>query len=194
MVLVALARRARNNYMATPDTRDDTAWRGAVIYEANVRHWVEAPENIGKQIAIDLESRDFEVDPMAEAAAARLLERRPHATVYVRRITRGEGVALDGGGGDGPPSARPEMPSVEVARRGEALYRERIRCAMETPERIGQHVVIDVESGDFEASPDSATASLRLRERHPDGVFFGMRIGYETAYALGGTLRRTPPL
>ena len=51
------------------------------------------------------------------------------------------------------------MPTLRIAeeeidRRGEELYRERVRKLVETPENLGRQVVIDVETGDYEVDAD----------------------------------------
>lgn len=50
--------------------------RGEAIYRDTLREQLE-PENIGKHIAIALESGDYEIDDDDEAACLRLWARRP---------------------------------------------------------------------------------------------------------------------
>jgi hypothetical protein len=76
---------------------------------------------------------------------------------------------------------------AEIARIGEAIYRREIRDKV-MPQHKGQFLTLDIESGDFEIDDDDLSAEKKLRARRPNGVFFGLRIGYTTAYALGGTL------
>jgi hypothetical protein len=78
-------------------------------------------------------------------------------------------------------------------RSGEALYDERIRALVETPENIGKLVAIDVETGDYNVGDDTVSATQRLLDTRPGAVLFGIRIGYNAVYALGGALRRTVP-
>ena len=77
-------------------------------------------------------------------------------------------------------SSRPE----EIGARGEAIYREKIGPLVE-PAETGKFVVIDVASGDYEIDAEVLAASARLRERRPDAVSYGVRVGYDTAYNLG---------
>lgn len=74
----------------------------------------------------------------------------------------------------------------EVARRAQDLYEKTIRVQVESPEHIGQMVIIDVSNGDFgvdELGFDSANA---LRQKNPNARLFGIRIGYDVAASLSG--------
>ena len=51
--------------------------------------------------------------------------------------------------------------------------------------------MIDIETGDYEIDAVGMETSRRLRNRHPDAVLFGLRIGYDAVYALGGVLTQT---
>ena len=85
----------------------------------------------------------------------------------------------------------PRLSPEEVARRGEALYRERIRAEVETEANIGKLVSIDVDSGEYEIGDDrSVDAPLRLHARHPGAAIYTLRIGYNAAVAIGGVLER----
>ncbi len=64
----------------------------------------------------------------------------------------------------------------EITARGEAIYLERIFPTL-GPEESGKHVSIDIESGDYEIDAEQPYAMLRLRERRPEGVFYGVRVG-----------------
>ena len=73
----------------------------------------------------------------------------------------------------------------EVESRGEEIYARRIRKIVE-PGNHGRFIVIDIQSGDFEVDDNDLQATKRALARHPEGVFYGLRIGYPTAYTLGG--------
>ena len=75
----------------------------------------------------------------------------------------------------------------EIARIAEEIYRRDIRDKV-MPEQKGKFLTLDIKSGDYEIDEDDLSGEKRLRAQHPDGVFFGFRIGYKAAYALGGTL------
>lgn len=75
--------------------------------------------------------------------------------------------------------------SEEITAQGEAIYREQIRSLVETTEK-GKFAIIDIETGDYEIDTRDATATLRLLERRPGAVTYAVRIGYRTAYRIGG--------
>ena len=51
----------------------------------------------------------------------------------------------------------------------------------------GKFLIIDIESGDYELDDDDMAATRRAHARHPDGAFYGMRVGYRAAEVLGGS-------
>ena len=73
----------------------------------------------------------------------------------------------------------------EISVRAKKIYADKIKAKVE-PLDNGKFIVIDIESGDYEVHEKMFTASRRLRERRPDCVGFGGRVGYETAYHIGG--------
>ena len=73
--------------------------------------------------------------------------------------------------------------------RAQAHYRKEIRPHV-YPQQKGRMVVIDLESLDYEIADRDIDATLRLRERRPGCLNFGIRIGYKAAYHFGA--RRTP--
>ena len=64
----------------------------------------------------------------------------------------------------------------EMVAKGEAIYLERIFPTLGQGEK-GKFVSIDIESGDYEIDAEQPYAMLRLRERRPGGVFYGVRVG-----------------
>lgn len=87
----------------------------------------------------------------------------------------------------------PRLSGDEIVQRGEALYTQRLRALLETPDNIGKIVSIDIESGEYAVGDDPAQTSRRLLARHPGAAIWTKRIGYNAVYALGGTLTRTAP-
>jgi hypothetical protein len=59
--------------------------RGDAIYDRDIRPSLEAA-NLGKFVAIDIETGDFEIDSDELAASDRLLARRPDAQTWLRRV------------------------------------------------------------------------------------------------------------
>ncbi len=85
----------------------------------------------------------------------------------------------------------PRYSSVEITRRGNELYEQRIRNLVETQENLGKIVSIDIETGDYEIGDDLISTGDRLFARHPGAALYGARIGYNAVYAVGGSLVRT---
>jgi len=86
------------------------------------------------------------------------------------------------------------IPEDEIDRRGEELYQKRLRPVVEIPGNVGREIVIDVETGDYEIDADGMAASRRLLARRPGALLYGVRIGYNAVYTLGGVLEPTPPV
>src|SRR5438552_12138503 len=82
---------------------------------------------------------------------------------------------------------RTRYTNEEIGRLGNEIYRRSIRDKV-MPQHKGKFLILDIESGDYEVDEDDLSAEDRLRARRPDGVFFGLRIGYTSAYTLAGTM------
>ena len=75
----------------------------------------------------------------------------------------------------------------EIAQRANEIYQRDIRSKV-MPQDKGKFLVLDIDSGDYEIDSDDLSAEEILRARRPDGVLFGLRIGYTTAYTLAGRM------
>ncbi len=64
---------------------EEYARRGDTIYERDLQSLIE-PGNVGKYVAIDIETGAYEVDASELAASDRLLARVPDAQTWLRRI------------------------------------------------------------------------------------------------------------
>ncbi len=73
----------------------------------------------------------------------------------------------------------------EVATIGEAIYDQDIRSSVERDNR-GKHLVLDIETAEYEVDEDDLAATKRMLAKHPNAVLYGLRIGYPAAYRLGG--------
>ena len=73
-----------------------------------------------------------------------------------------------------------------IADKGERIYTKNIKADIDLEKESGKFVIIDVDSGDYEIDKRDAVASRRLHERRPNGVFYGIRIGFPAAYRMGG--------
>ena len=72
---------------------------------------------------------------------------------------------------------RADYAPEEISARGEAIYMEQIFPNLAQAEK-GKFVSIDIESGDYEIDAEDPYAFQRLLERRPNGVFYGVRVGY----------------
>ena len=84
--------------------------------------------------------------------------------------------------------SHPHHDTHEIVQRGQEIYERQIRDKVLTEHR-GKFLVVDTETGDYEIDKEDVTALKRLRARHPDAVFYILRIGYRAAYSLGGRLQ-----
>ena len=78
---------------------EEIARRGQKLYEQTIRAQVETEENIGKVVAIDIETGAYRIDadpynPIQAALA--LLAERPEAALWSERIGYNAVFALDG--------------------------------------------------------------------------------------------------
>ena len=74
------------------------------------------------------------------------------------------------------PPTRPRYSKEEFARRGDAVYEDRIRSLVEERNE-GKFVAIDIETGAYEVDTNELIASDRLLARVPDGQVWLKRIG-----------------
>ncbi len=79
-----------------------------------------------------------------------------------------------------------------LARRGQDYYDRVLRSEIE-PEHKGEFLVLDVESGEYELDADEAAALNRAMERHPDRLFYVLRVGSRTAHCIGARFARREP-
>ena len=80
--------------------------------------------------------------------------------------------------------AQPDLTDPAIAVAGKKIYQDQIRPLM-TEADIGKFVIVDVNSGEYEIDESAVKASKRLRQRMPDSLRFGMRVGYSAAYFFG---------
>lgn len=78
----------------------------------------------------------------------------------------------------------------EIVKRGEAIYARDIKPVVE-PDHVGEFVVIDIETGEYDLDRRDIDAALRMRNRRPNAALYIGRVGYEAAYSFGGLMKRT---
>jgi hypothetical protein len=77
----------------------------------------------------------------------------------------------------------------EIARRGKEIYETQLRAKLE-PEHTGKFLVVDIETGEYELDEDGNAASQRAYQKKPDGVRYGLRVGYRAWGRLGAGGKR----
>ena len=80
-----------------------------------------------------------------------------------------------------------ELSKEEFAALAKEIYYRDIRPQV-IDEHRGEFLVLEVESGDYEIAVDMLDAEDRLKARHPQGRFYGIRVGFKAALSLGGYL------
>lgn len=75
---------------------EEIAQRAEQLYEQRLRKQVETQENIGKIIAIDIETSDYDIGNDVIAAGCRLLAKHPGAATWTKRIGYDAVYALGG--------------------------------------------------------------------------------------------------
>jgi len=83
---------------------------------------------------------------------------------------------------------QPRYSKEEHARRGAAVYEQRVRPHVEAGNH-GKVMALDVDTGDFEVAENSVAASQRLLVRHPDAQIWCVRIGYPAVHRFGPRVR-----
>lgn len=80
----------------------------------------------------------------------------------------------------------------EIGQIANEIYHRDIRPKV-MPQHKGKFLVLDIQTGDYEIDEDDLSAEERLRARQPNGVLFGLRIGYTSAYTLAGRMIEDKP-
>lgn len=79
---------------------------------------------------------------------------------------------------------QPRIPLDEIVMRGEQFYWRDIHDKLPLGSK-GKFVVIDVETGDYELDDDDASATMRILEKNPGTLTYGVRVGSAAAYQIG---------
>lgn len=82
----------------------------------------------------------------------------------------------------------------EFARRGNALFEERVRPHVDVDKEAHKFVAIDIETGDYAIDESDVAATDRLVEQDPEaeGRIWLRRIGSPEAYHFGSCISSTP--
>ena len=71
--------------------------------------------------------------------------------------------------------SHPRYTSEEIARRGLALYEERLRAVVDARDR-GKFLVLDIETGEHELDVDELAALQRAKRKNPAAALYILRI------------------
>jgi hypothetical protein len=77
----------------------------------------------------------------------------------------------------------------DVARRGIAIYNEKLRAFLESAHN-GKSVAIHLDSGDYALAETSNKAMLKMREIHPEGLLLLHVIGRGSAPGIASRILR----
>lgn len=77
----------------------------------------------------------------------------------------------------------------DLVERGQRFYDENLREMLE-PEQTGRYVAIEPESGRYFVDDTGTGALTAARRELPDGLFYLLRVGYQTADTIGGYASR----
>jgi len=69
----------------------------------------------------------------------------------------------------------------ELVDKGKEIYEKKLKDKLE-PKHKGEIVAIDVKSGDYFVGRDMTEADKKAREKHPDDVFYMVRIGHRAVF------------
>ncbi len=83
----------------------------------------------------------------------------------------------------------PKFSKEEISSRGRAIYEQNLRGKIEA-DNLDKFVIIDIETGDYEIDADDFSASDRAHRKHPNGAFYGMRIGRRSSGTIGASATR----
>lgn len=78
----------------------------------------------------------------------------------------------------------PSSNSIDVARRGQKIYDERLRNHLEAS-HADEFVAIEPDSGDFFLGNTLSEAIQSARAAYPDRIPFAIRIGHQSTVELG---------
>jgi hypothetical protein len=76
--------------------------------------------------------------------------------------------------------------TIELARRGQALYERRLRAILEES-HLNEYVAIEPESGEYFLGHTVSEAIQAARATHPDRLPFVLRVGHRTTVDIGAT-------
>ena len=171
----------------TPTTDKNVCQRARAVYDAKIRHLVE-PHHVGKLIAIEPDSGEFEFDGNLRAASERLKARRPGSLTCILRI--GHEAVFTGVRGVPKDSLEPRIGDAikydMFWRRSQEIYDAEIRQWVE-PAYKGKFLALDPDTGDCEVHDDVLGAVAQLGKRLPGAPFYVLQVGHRDS--ITGVIR-----
>lgn len=79
---------------------------------------------------------------------------------------------------------QPKYSTDEIVELGEAIYEQKLRSQVEAAHK-GEFLVLDITTGEYEVDPSNLVAVKRLKNRLPNAVAYGLRIGHRAAFRIG---------
>ena len=79
---------------------------------------------------------------------------------------------------------QPRYSKADFAKRGDEIYERDIRSKVELDHQ-GEFVAIDIDTGEWELSPDALKACDRLISRLPDCQTWLVRVGHPFVHRMG---------
>jgi hypothetical protein len=86
-------------------------------------------------------------------------------------------------------SVKPRYSKEEFARRGDAIYEEKILPKL-TAKDVGKFLAVDIDTGEYETATDEMKAGDKLLARLPGAQIWMVRVGYTATHSFGGRQRR----
>jgi hypothetical protein len=78
-----------------------------------------------------------------------------------------------------------DYPLGEIVEKGTRIYDERLRQVLE-PAHLGEYVVIDIETGEYEVDKDHMTALNRAIAKREGAPLYASRVGSRTIGRIAG--------
>ena len=187
--------------MESHNTREGRR-RAAAIYEGKILPTLNLDADKGRYVFMDLDSGDYEIGGYDIETIQDLLERRPDAWLWMKRVGYDAPAIIDDPLGKlvgATLTTTPQIPGEngnsenarhggkrnETRARGKAIYENVILPSLDVKADKGRFVYIDVDSGDYEIGGRDMTGIEELFERRPNASLWTERVGYDSPVILG---------
>ncbi len=76
------------------------------------------------------------------------------------------------------------LSEAEWIAQGQQVYDSKVRALVETEENIGKHVIVNVNTGEYEIDRNALVATERALILWPASALFGVRVGYDAEFRV----------